>query len=170
MIVWHFDDCEHILIDLQASENLLEDLTLAQHGPEQPWQSQRRPLKIGYKITNSKYNDAAEDDLEDEDYPEHPRHPQWTHSTILPSSNLFFGTRQMQFVAKFVSRVCKEENSLDNYRQRSPGCNEGSRGFHIPASSTWQSGLGRQSSPEICIIQTFHLLWLNMYFNTRQSR
>lgn len=71
-----------------------------------------------HKITNSKYNDAAEADLEDEDYPEQPRQPQWTHSTILPSSNLFFGTRQMQFVAKFVSRVCKEENSfslLDNH-------------------------------------------------------
>ena len=38
-------------------------------------------------------------------YPEQPRHPQWTHSTIFPSSNLVLGTRQMQLVAKFVSLV-----------------------------------------------------------------
>ena len=128
-------------------------------------QSHRRStLKSVDKITISNLNDAVEENLENEAYPEQPRHPQWTHSTILPSSNLFFGTRQMQFVAKFVSRVCKEENSLDNYRQRSPGCNEGSRGFHIPASSTWRSGSGRLSSPEIHIFQRqiFKFFWLMM--------
>ena len=45
-------------------------------------------------------------------YPEQPLQPQWTHSTILPSSNLFLGTRQMQFVAKLVSRVCKHGHDL----------------------------------------------------------
>lgn len=39
-------------------------------------------------------------------YPEQPRHPQCTHSTIRPSSNLLFGTLQMQLVAKLVSLVC----------------------------------------------------------------
>ena len=39
------------------------------------------------------------------DYPEQPRHPQCTHSTILPSSSLVFGTRQMQLVEKLVSLV-----------------------------------------------------------------
>ncbi|KAI8034840.1 hypothetical protein M5D96_012356 [Drosophila gunungcola] len=38
-------------------------------------------------------------------YPEQPRHPQWTHSTMRPSSNLDLGTRQMQFVPKLVSLV-----------------------------------------------------------------
>lgn len=36
--------------------------------------------------------------------PEHPRHPHITHSTIFPSSSLALGTRQIQFVPKFVSR------------------------------------------------------------------
>ena len=38
-------------------------------------------------------------------YPEQPRHPQCTHSTIFPSSSLVFGTRQMQLVEKLVSLV-----------------------------------------------------------------
>lgn len=38
--------------------------------------------------------------------PEHPLQPQCIHSTILPSSNFPFGTRQIQFVPKLVSRVC----------------------------------------------------------------
>lgn len=39
-------------------------------------------------------------------YPEHPLHPQWIHSTILPSSSLPLGTRQIQFVPKLVSLCC----------------------------------------------------------------
>lgn len=38
-------------------------------------------------------------------HPEQPRHPQWTHSTIRPSSSFDFGTRHMQLVPKFVSLV-----------------------------------------------------------------
>lgn len=37
--------------------------------------------------------------------PEHPRHPQCTHSTILPSSSLVLGTRHTHCVPKLVSRV-----------------------------------------------------------------
>ena len=37
--------------------------------------------------------------------PEQPLQPQCTHSTIFPSSNLVFGTRQMQLVEKLVSLV-----------------------------------------------------------------
>ena len=37
-------------------------------------------------------------------YPEQPRQPQWTHSTIFPSSSFVLGTLQMQLVAKLVSR------------------------------------------------------------------
>ena len=43
--------------------------------------------------------------LANDDHPEQPLHPQCTHSTIFPSSSFVLGTLQMQFVAKFVSRV-----------------------------------------------------------------
>jgi len=38
--------------------------------------------------------------------PEHPRQPQCTHSTIFPASSFDLGTRQIQFVPKFVSLAC----------------------------------------------------------------
>ena len=112
MIVWHFSDWSssfwELIIDLivgRWSDRVGNHL-------EQPWQPHRGLLKISNNPQDHQHqlgNKAdVEVDLEDEDYPEQPRHPQWTHSTILPSSSLFLGTRQMQFVAKLVSRVCKK--------------------------------------------------------------
>merc|ERR1712071_588148 len=67
------------------------------------------PVVIPFTRLSIEEDDDEEDELHNQSYysfqPEQPRQPQWTHSTILPSSILDLGTRQIQFVPKFVSLV-----------------------------------------------------------------
>ena len=46
-----------------------------------------------------------------------------------------------------VSGLKRRKWSQQSLTKDRPGCNGDSRGFHIPASSTWLSGSGRRTSP-----------------------